>query len=77
MLAHCQSKWAKVITTDDQQEDAKSAGFQFGDSGYRGNIKIHAKWNKQMMGALLYYSSQIVKPELHTRLLRAKSLMTT
>ena len=73
MLAHCQSKWAKVITTDGQQEDAKSAGFQFGDSGYNGKIKIHAKWNKQMMAALLYYSSQIVKPELRTRLLRAKA----
>ena len=34
---------------------------------------IHIKWNKQMMAALLYYSSQIVVPELHTRLLRVKA----
>ena len=74
MLAHCQTKWAKVITADDGKASAESAaGFQFGDSGPTDKITIHIKWNKQMMTALLYYSSQIVVPELRTRLLRAKA----
>ena len=74
MLAHCQPKWAKVITADDEKKSGESAaGFQFGDSGPTDKITIHIKWNKQMMAALLYYSSQIVVPELRTRLLRAKA----
>ena len=74
MLAHCQAKWAKVITADDEKASGESAaGFQFGDSGPTDKITIHIKWNKQMMAALLYYSSQIVVPELRTRLLRAKA----
>jgi len=74
ILSFCQAKWGKLMTPTEQKADLESeSGFVFADNGEnKSKIEIHQKWNKQMMAALLYYSSEILEPELRTRLVRLR-----
>ena len=71
ILAFCRRRWSRTTTADEEVKEIKiNEDFTFSDTVPTSTTaEHHKKWNKQMMAALLYYSSQIMVPELRTRLL--------
>ena len=74
MLSFCKKKWPRTTSSEEKAEEDQAAEFQFKADGSVPDSapNLHKRKNRNLTDALLYYSSEVVSPELRNRLLRLK-----
>ena len=74
MLSFCKKKWPRTTSSEEKAEEDQAAEFQFKADGSVPDSapNLHKRKNRNLTDVLLYYSSEVVSPELRNRLLRLK-----